>query len=77
MEPQPPLTAYRTANGLTLRGLADKLQQEAGLEISEGHLSRVEREGTANFRLALKLAELTQLPVETFRPTSEAAGRAA
>lgn len=66
MDQRVPLTRYRRDKSLTLSTLAEQLG------ISEGHLSRVERFGTANFKLALNLAEITGLPVETFRPSDEA-----
>jgi len=36
--------------------------------VTTGHLSRVERFGTGNLKLAMRLSALTGLPVETFAP---------
>jgi transcriptional regulator with XRE-family HTH domain len=60
----PALTKFREAQQpkLTLEALA------AQVGVSVGWLSRVERNGTANFKLALKLAEITGLPAEAFAP---------
>jgi transcriptional regulator with XRE-family HTH domain len=48
----------------------EALAQEAG--VSVGHLSKVERFGTANLRLALRLSEITGLPVNAFAPRDAA-----
>jgi transcriptional regulator with XRE-family HTH domain len=66
--PDPPLRAFRHSR--TPRMPLHELANRVGL--SESQMSRVEREGTNSLPLALKLAEVTGLPVETF-----AAGEAA
>lgn len=64
-----PLRVFRLAQEprMSLKVLAEKVG------VTEGHLSRVEREGTASFALAIKLAEETALPLEAFAPRSNAA----
>lgn len=54
------LKKYRKDNRLTLADVAVKV------DVTEGHLSRVERSGTDMLPLAMKLAEVTGLPVEAF-----------
>lgn len=68
----PALTAFREAHTpkMTLRTLA----QRAGVSVS--HLSRVERRGTANMKLALRLAQITGLPLSAFAPANDTAGEA-
>lgn len=67
-ESVPPLTKFRERHHpkLTLEALA------AAAGVSVGHLSKVERFGTANFKLALRLADLTGLPVASFAPRAAA-----
>jgi transcriptional regulator with XRE-family HTH domain len=57
-----PLRAFRKAQAqkMPLRELALKVG------VSESQLSRIEREGTDSLPLAIKLAEITSLPVESF-----------
>lgn len=64
----PPLTAYRKRQspGVTQAALAQRLG------VTTSHVSRIERFGTANLPMAMVLAKLTGLPVETFAPTGEA-----
>lgn len=57
-----PLREYRRQHKLTL-GAFCKL-----VDLSDSQLSRIEREGTGSFATALKLAEVTGLPVEAFKP---------
>lgn len=68
----PALTKFRSSRTpkLTLETLADL----AG--VTTGHLSRVERFGTANFKLAIRLQQITGLPVETFAPRPAALAEA-
>lgn len=54
------LREFRKSKGWTLDDLAEKV------ELSAGQLSRIEREGTTSLPTAMKLAKLTELPVETF-----------
>lgn len=54
------LKKYRKENRLTLADVAVKV------DVTEGHLSRVERSGTDMLPLAMKLAEVTGLPIEAF-----------
>lgn len=58
----PPLRKFRERQKprLTLEALAEQVG------ISLPHLSRVERFGTNSLPLAMRLRELTGLPVETF-----------
>lgn len=67
--PAPPLRCFRKAQSpkLPLKALA------AQVGISEGQLSRIERQGTDSLEMAMKLAEITNLPVETFAKRAEAA----
>lgn len=57
-----PLRAFRKAQAekMPLRTLAEKVG------VSESQLSRIEREGTDSLPLAIRLAEITRLPVEAF-----------
>lgn len=57
-----PLKTFRKTRGWTLKVLGD------AIGVTEGQMSRIEREGTTSLPHALKLAELTKLPVETFAP---------
>lgn len=61
-----PLRAFRKsrAEKMTLRDLAEKVG------VTEGQLSRIERDGTESLPMALKLAEITGLPVESFAKAS-------
>lgn len=60
MSKQTPLRAFRKAQAKTLKELADIVG------VSEGQLSRIEREGTESLPMAMRLSEITNLPVETF-----------
>lgn len=64
----PPLRAYRLAQTpkVPLRKIADDIG------VSESQLSRIEREGTDSLPIAMKLAEITSLPVEAFAKPVEA-----
>jgi transcriptional regulator with XRE-family HTH domain len=62
-----PLRAYRRNKKMTLREFA----VQAG--VSEGQLSRIEREGTTSLERALDLARITALPPESFLKTADAA----
>jgi transcriptional regulator with XRE-family HTH domain len=64
-----PLRAFRTAKSpkMPLRELAAKIG------VTEGQLSRIEREGTDSLPMAIKLAEITGLPVESFGKAERAA----
>lgn len=69
-EPVPPLRAYRASQSpkIPLRTLAEQIG------VTEGQMSRIEREGTTSLPHAMKLSEITGLPVETFAaPQSHAA----
>lgn len=55
-----PLRAFRREKEITLKALAPFIG------VSESQLSRIEREGTPLLRIALKLAEITEEPVESF-----------
>lgn len=55
-----PLKQYRAEKRITLAQLA------ADVGVTESHLSRVERKGTERLQMAMKLAEVTGLPVEAF-----------
>jgi transcriptional regulator with XRE-family HTH domain len=68
-----PLRAFRQAQcpKMPLHQLAEKVG------VSESQLSRIEREGTDSLPLALRLAELTSLPVEAFAKPTEASSEAA
>ncbi len=57
-----PLRAYRKANGKTLTDIARLLS------ISEAQVSRIERFGTNQLDIALKLAVLTKSKPEAFQP---------
>ena len=61
-----PLRAYRKANGKTLSEIAE------GLGLSEGQLSRIERFGTTQLDVALKLAALTKSPAASFQKEESA-----
>ena len=58
------LFRYRRERALTLAGLKAALKGKVGL--SESQLSRIETTGTSSLSTALKLAEATGLPVESF-----------
>lgn len=62
-----PLKAFRKARGLRLKDLGQ------AIGVTEGQMSRIEREGTVSLPHALKLAEMTGLPIETFAPKQDAA----
>lgn len=65
--PLTPLRKFRKDQGKTL----DDLAPEVG--VTAGQLSRIERQGTESLTTALKLSEVTGLPVEAFtRPASAA-----
>jgi transcriptional regulator with XRE-family HTH domain len=66
-----PLRAFRKAQAqkMPLRELALKVG------VSESQLSRIEREGTDSLPLAIKLAEITSLPVEAFAKPASAVQR--
>lgn len=67
-----PLKSYRKENRLTLADVAERVG------ITESHLSRVERAGTNMLPLAMRLAEVTGLPVQSFvRDANEPAESAA
>jgi transcriptional regulator with XRE-family HTH domain len=53
-----PLRQYRTDQGLTLRELADQVG------VTEGQLSRIERERRTSWATARKIAEVTGLALE-------------
>lgn len=55
-----PLRRFRKAKALTLEALS----AQAGM--TPGQLSRIERHGTTSLPTAIKLAELTGLPVQVF-----------
>jgi transcriptional regulator with XRE-family HTH domain len=57
-----PLRAYRKAQKLTLGVLSEPVG------VTPGQLSRIERFGTTSLPTALKLAEITGLPVADFAP---------
>jgi transcriptional regulator with XRE-family HTH domain len=57
-----PLREYRKTHGLTLKAMA------ARLDMSDSQLSRLEREGTTSLPTALRIANATGLPVESFAP---------
>lgn len=64
-----PLRAFRKAQAekMPLRELAEKVG------VSESQLSRIERNGTDSLPLAMRLSEITNLPVEAFAKPDEAA----
>jgi hypothetical protein len=64
-----PLRAFRRAQ--TPKLPLWRLAETVG--VSESQLSRIEREGTDSLPLAMRLAEITSLPVESFAKTAEAA----
>lgn len=63
-----PLRRFRNAQSpkLSLKALADQVG------LSESQLSRIEREGTTSLPQAMKLSEITSLPVEAFAPRGDA-----
>ena len=56
-----PLREYRKTHGLTLTELAPRIG------VTDGQLSRIEREGTTMLDIALKLSELTKHPPAAFQ----------
>lgn len=60
-----PLKAFRKRKKLPLQFFAEQLG------VTVGQMSRIEREGTASLDHALKLQELTRLPVKTFARRAE------
>jgi len=52
-----PLKAFRRNNGLKLRDLAEQIG------VTEGQMSRIERNGTNSLSTALRIANVTGLPV--------------
>lgn len=61
------LRSYRKDRDMTLDALSAHLEAD-GIKISVAQLSRIEREGTHSLPTAMKLAEATSLPVESFAP---------
>lgn len=55
-----PLREFRRRENLTLQDVG------ATVGVTESQMSRIERKGTTKATVALRLAELTGLPAETF-----------
>jgi transcriptional regulator with XRE-family HTH domain len=62
-----PLRTFRKAQtpALSLKALAERVG------LTEGQLSRIERKGTESLTTAMKLSEITGLPVESFARASD------
>lgn len=56
-----PLRKFRKDRNWTLRDLADQVG------VTEGQMSRIEREGTTSLDMALKLSNVTGLPPQHFK----------
>lgn len=60
-----PLRKFRRATGKSM----DELAAEVG--VSPSQMSRIERNGTHSLPVALRLADITGLPVKSFAPAVE------